>query len=109
MTEQFDVCLRHSGHDAKIRELCSFKEKMQQSETGTIDRLWKAIDGAKDMAGKKVGKGLAISLFVAIFSLVTGLFTLIYNSNTKVLTEIGDIKAKVAGIAEKFEPHNTIK
>ena len=103
MTEHCEVCLKHSGHDANIKELCKFKDKMQQPETGTIDRMWTGIEGAKTVAEKKVGKGLAITLFVAIFGLVSGLFTLIYNSNAKVLTEIGTIKANVAGIAEKLK------
>ena len=100
MTEQFDVCLKHSGHDAKIRELCKFKEKMTESETGPIDRIWTALD---KLSAQKIGRGLAIALTVALLSMIGTLFALIHHSNSTILIEIGDIKADFAGIVEKLK------
>lgn len=100
MTERIDVCLKHSGHDAKINELCKFKEKMTESETGTIDRIWSALD---NLSAQKIGRGLAIVLTVALIGMIGTLFALIYQSNSTVLIEIGDIKADVAGIVEKLK------
>lgn len=100
MGEEQAVCLKHSGHEAKIKELCTFKEKMTESETGTIDRIWSALD---NLSTKKISKGLVIALTVALLSMIGGLFALIYQSNSTVLIEIGDIKADVAGIVEKLK------
>ena len=99
-TTETGVCLKHSGHTAKINELCKFKEKMTESETGTIDRIWTALD---KLSTHKIGKGLAITLTVALIGMIGTLFALIYQTNSTVLLEIGEIKADVAGIVEKLK------
>lgn len=94
------VCLKHSGHTAKIAELCKFKEKMSESETGTIDRIWTALD---KLSAQKIGRGLAVVLTVALIGMIGTLFALIYQTNSTVLIEIGNIKADMAGIIEKLK------
>ncbi len=83
-------CKEHSGLVANIDGLCKFKDKMTDP-TGTIERLWSAID-------KKISKGLLITVVVVVIGLIGTLFGLVYNSNQQILTEFATMKADIATI-----------
>lgn len=89
-------CLKHEGHKENIRELCEFKRDLTASGTGTIDRIWEGIDS-------KVSKGMMKTFCVVVITLVVSLFGLVYNSNSKVLTEMVELKVTVQLIMEKLE------
>jgi len=91
-----EFCDQHSGHQENIRELCEFKKDMMRSSSGTIDRLWTAVE-------RKVSKGLLVAFAVIIVGLMGTLFTLVYNSNNKVLHEMVAIKVNVQLIMEKLK------
>jgi len=95
MTENH-FCGQHSGHKENIRELCEFKRSVTTSGTGTIDRIWEAIE-------KKVSKGVLVIFSVLVMTLVTTLFGLVYHSNSKVLHEMVSIKSNIQLIMEKLK------
>jgi len=95
MTENH-FCGQHSGHKENIRELCEFKRSVTTSGTGTIDRIWEAIE-------KKVSKGVLVIFSVLVMTLVTTLFGLVYHSNSKVLHEMVSIKSIIQLIMEKLK------
>ena len=89
-------CSKHSGHQENIRELCEFKKSMTASGTGTIDRIWEGIES-------KVSKGMMKSFCILVVTLVIALFGLVYNSNSKVLTEMVELKVNIQLIMEKLK------
>ena len=95
MTENH-FCGQHSGHKENIRELCDFKKSLTASGTGTIDRIWEAIE-------KKVSKGLMVAFCVIIVGLMGTLFGLVYQSNGEMLHEMVGIKSNIQLIMEKLK------
>ena len=91
-----EFCDEHSGHKANIRELCDFKKDTMRSSTGTIDRLWTAVE-------KKASKGLVVTSIIIIVGLMSTLFGLVYKSNIDILHEMAGIKSNVALINEKLK------
>ena len=93
-----EFCSEHSGVMANIKELCGFKKKLDGGEQGMgeLDRMWQSIE-------KKVSKGVVIGFAIALMTLVTTLFGLVYNSNSKVLHEMVDIKVNIQLIMEKLK------
>lgn len=95
MTENH-FCGQHSGHKENIRELCEFKRSLTTSGSGTVDRIWEAIDN-------KVSKGMMKTFCVLVVALMIGLFGLVYNSNSQVLHEMVSIKSNITLIMEKLK------
>jgi len=93
-----NLCDMHAGHVENIRELSDFKRKLDGGEQGMgeIDRLWQAIE-------KKVSKGMVITFAVLIITVVSGLFGLVYHSNSRVLDEMVAIKVNVGLINDKLK------
>lgn len=91
-----EFCGEHSGHKANIRELCEFKKDMMKSGSGTIDRLWTAVE-------RRVSRGLIVVFAIIIVGLMGTLFGLVYQSNSKVLCEMVGIKSNVQLIMEKLK------
>jgi len=89
-------CGQHSGHKENIRELCEFKRSLTKSGSGTVDRIWEAIDS-------KVSKGIMKTFCILVITLVIGLFGLVYNSNSKVLDEMVLLKVNIQLIMEKLK------
>jgi len=89
-------CLKHEGHKENIRELCEFKRSMTASGIGTIDRIWEGIE-------KKVSKGMVVTFCIIIVTLMSTLFGLVYQSNSKVLHEMVSIKSNIQLIMEKLK------
>ena len=91
-------CLKHEGHVANIKELCTFKKKLDGGEQGMgeIDRMWQTIE-------RKVSKGMMITFAFLSVTLVVGLFGLVYYSNSQVLHDMVDIKANIQLITEKLK------
>lgn len=96
MGDKCDQCPEHSGHRENIRELCNFKNKMTDSGTGTIDRLWEAVE-------TKISKGMLVVFTIAILGLLGTLFGLVYHSNQKLFLEMSAIKTDIAVIKEKVK------
>lgn len=103
MSANCDQCPEHSGFRENIRELCTFKQKMTASDTGTIDRIWTAMDKIKDIAEKKISKGMIVLFIVALISLFGFLFGLVYHSNIEILHEMSKIRTDVALIKEAIK------
>ena len=89
-------CDQHSGHVENIRELCEFKKSVTASGTGTVDRLWTAIE-------KKASKGMIITFTIITVGFMATLFGLVYHSNSKVLHEMVSVKSNINLLLEKLK------
>jgi hypothetical protein len=91
-------CLKHEGHKANIKELCTFKRKLDGGEygMGELERMWQAIE-------RKVSKGMMITFAFLSVSLIVGLFGLVYYSNIQVLHDMVGIKVNIQLIMETLK------
>jgi hypothetical protein len=90
-----EIYKNFSGHTAKLDEISKFKDKMTAPGTGTIDRLWTAIE-------QRASRGLLIFFTLSILSVMTVLFGLVYRSNEKIVDEFSKIRTDI-GIILKDE------
>ncbi|MDY6789861.1 MAG: hypothetical protein SWH54_01215 [Thermodesulfobacteriota bacterium] len=90
-----EFCGQHSGHEAKLKELCKFKDRMTDPG-GTIDNI-------KQTLNSKIGKGLLITFTILILGLITTLYGLNYRTQHQILDQMSTIKTDIAVIKEKIK------
>lgn len=88
-------CNECSGFRATIKELCQFKERLM-SDKGTIDRIWQDIEA-------RATRAMVFTLTLALMSLLCTLFGLVYQSNSKMLSEMVTLKTDVAVIKASLD------
>lgn len=89
-----DVFREWSGVQERVEENTSHRKKMT-ANSGTIERLWSAID-------RKASRAFLVTSAVVLLGLVGTLFSLVYYSNQAILSEFVDMKANIKIIKAKL-------
>ncbi len=91
-------CVDHSGHDAEIKTLMKFRDKMDgnNGNPGVLSRMGNAID-------EKMELKLGLSLLTAVLVIVGTSYGLLFYSTREAHKDIAKIATSVAVIEKQLE------